>query len=244
LLEGLEKLEYRGYDSAGIAVHNGTIKVFKSEGNIDNLKKNLPPRFLGTSGIAHTRWATHGEPNEMNAHPHISNSGDLVMVHNGIIENSEEIKVFLQEKGYNFSSETDTEVMLNLIEFEYNVSGGDILKALIRAQAISKGSYAIVLIEKSRPGELVVCKHGSPLVLGIDDTGCYTASDIYAISQYTKRFIFPENGDIIFINEGGIKEVYTSEGIVKELEEKSYSVDDRSATKNGYDHYMLKEIFE
>jgi glucosamine--fructose-6-phosphate aminotransferase (isomerizing) len=244
LLDGLEKLEYRGYDSAGVAVHNGEIKVFKSEGNIENLKKQMPPRFSGTSGIAHTRWATHGVPNVVNAHPHISNSGNLVMVHNGIIENSEEIKVFLESNGYKFDSDTDTEVMLNLIEYEYNISGGDLLKALIKAQEISKGSYAIVLIEKKRPGELVICKHGSPLVLGIDDSGCYAASDIYAISQYTKRFIFPENGDIIFINEKGIKEVYTSTGLKKVLEEKRYSVDDRSTDKNGYDHFMLKEIFE
>jgi glucosamine--fructose-6-phosphate aminotransferase (isomerizing) len=166
------------------------------------------------------------------------------MVHNGIIENSEEIKVFLESNGYKFDSDTDTEVMLNLIEYEYNISGGDLLKALIKAQEISKGSYAIVLIEKKRPGELVICKHGSPLVLGIDDSGCYAASDIYAISQYTKRFIFPENGDIIFINEKGIKEVYTSTGLKKVLEEKRYSVDDRSTDKNGYDHFMLKEIFE
>jgi glucosamine--fructose-6-phosphate aminotransferase (isomerizing) len=204
----------------------------------------MPPRFSGTSGIAHTRWATHGVPNVVNAHPHISNSGNLVMVHNGIIENSEEIKVFLESNGYKFDSDTDTEVMLNLIEYEYNISGGDLLKALIKAQEISKGSYAIVLIEKKRPGELVICKHGSPLVLGIDDSGCYAASDIYAISQYTKRFIFPENGDIIFINEKGIKEVYTSTGLKKVLEEKRYSVDDRSTDKNGYDHFMLKEIFE
>lgn len=244
LIEGLEKLEYRGYDSAGIAIHNGELKIFKSQGNIDNLKRKLPEEFHGTSGIAHTRWATHGEANVINAHPHASFSGNLVMVHNGIIENSEEIKEILAANGYLFVSETDTEVLLNLIDFEYIRSGKNILKAIIKAQEITKGSYAIVLLDRERPGELILCRHGSPLVLGVDESGYYTASDIYAISQYAQRFIFPENGDIIFVNGSGIRDVYTSTGERKNLEEKKYIIDDRSAGKNGYDHYMQKEIFQ
>lgn len=244
LIEGLEKLEYRGYDSAGVAIHNGELRIFKSEGNIENLKRQLPVEFHGKSGIAHTRWATHGEANTTNAHPHASFSGNLVMVHNGIIENSEEIKPFLADKGYAFVSETDTEVLLNLIDYEYVESGKDILKSLIRAQEIAKGSYAIVLLEKERPGELVICRHGSPLVLGIDDSGCYTASDIYAISQYAKRFIFPENGDIIFVSPRGVCDVYTAAGKKKKLVEKTYAIDNQSTGRNGYDHYMQKEIFE
>ncbi|TFH38998.1 MAG: glutamine--fructose-6-phosphate transaminase (isomerizing) [Bacteroidia bacterium] len=244
LIEGLEKLEYRGYDSAGIAIHNGDLKIFKSQGNIENLKRQLPAEFHGTSGIAHTRWATHGEPNVINAHPHASYSGNLVMVHNGIIENSEELKEMLAREGYTFVSQTDTEVLLNLIDFEYIKAGKDILKAIIKAQEVTRGSYAIVLLDRERPGELILCRHGSPLVLGVDDSGYYTASDIYAISQYAKRFIFPENGDIIFVNGSGIREVYTETGEKKKLEEKKYTVDDRSAGKNGYEHYMQKEIFE
>ena len=119
LIRGLEKMEYRGYDSAGIAVHNGEVKIFKNQGNISSLKSKLPSQFEGTSGIAHTRWATHGIPNEINAHPHLSFSGNLVMVHNGIIENSEEIRGELNTKGYTFVSETDSEVLLNLIDYEY-----------------------------------------------------------------------------------------------------------------------------
>ncbi|MEZ5000974.1 MAG: hypothetical protein R2727_10250 [Bacteroidales bacterium] len=118
------------------------------------------------------------------------------------------------------------------------------MEALIRAQETARGSYAIVLLEKDRPGELIVCRHGSPLVLGLDNSGCYTASDIYAISLYARRFIFPENGDIIFVNASGIKEVYTSEGEIKSLVEKRYALDERSSGKNGYDHYMMKEICE
>lgn len=244
LIEGLEKLEYRGYDSAGIAVHNGEMKIFKSQGNISSLKSKLPSRFEGTSGIAHTRWATHGIPNEINAHPHLSFSGNLVMVHNGIIENSEEIREELFANGYTFVSETDTEVLLNLIDYEYVVSNDNILQALINAQAKAKGSYAIVLLDKNRPGEQVICRHGSPLVLGLDDSGCYTASDIYAISEYATRFVFPENGDIIFAGNDGIREVYTAEGKKKSLEEKKYIVDGRLSGKDGFDHYMMKEIFQ
>lgn len=244
LIEGLEKLEYRGYDSAGIAVHNGEMKIFKSQGNISSLKSKLPSRFEGTSGIAHTRWATHGIPNEINAHPHLSFSGNLVMVHNGIIENSEEIREELFANGYTFVSETDTEVLLNLIDYEYVVSNDNILQALINAQAKAKGSYAIVLLDKNRPGEQVICRHGSPLVLGLDDSGCYTASDIYAISEYATRFVFPENGDIIFAGIDGIREVYTAEGKKKSLEEKKYIVDGRLSGKDGFDHYMMKEIFQ
>jgi glucosamine--fructose-6-phosphate aminotransferase (isomerizing) len=244
LIEGLEKLEYRGYDSAGIAVHNGEMKIFKSQGNISSLKSKLPSRFEGTSGIAHTRWATHGIPNEINAHPHLSFSGNLVMVHNGIIENSEEIREELFTNGYTFVSETDTEVLLNLIDYEYVVSNDNILQALINAQAKARGSYAIVLLDKNRPGEQVICRHGSPLVLGLDDSGCYTASDIYAISDYATRFVFPENGDIIFAGNDGIREVYTAEGKRKSLEEKKYIVDGRLSGKDGFDHYMMKEIFQ
>ena len=244
LIEGLEKMEYRGYDSAGIAVHNGDIKIFKNQGNVSSLKSKLPSRFEGTSGIAHTRWATHGIPNEINAHPHLSFSGNLVMVHNGVIENAEEIRGELLTGGYTFVSDTDSEVLLNLIDYEYMISDKNILQALINAQAKARGSYAIVLLDKNRPGEQIICRHGSPLVLGLDDSGCYTASDIYAISEYATRFVFPENGDIIFAGTDGIKEVFTSNGERKSLEEKKYTVGGSSTGKDGYDHFMMKEIFQ
>ncbi|MEZ5011703.1 MAG: hypothetical protein R2744_08955 [Bacteroidales bacterium] len=184
------------------------------------------------------------EANVTNAHPHASFSGNLVMVHNGIIENSDEIKEILARNGYSFVSETDTEVLLNLIDYEYLKSERIYLEALIRAQETPAGASAIVLLEKDRPENSLSAGTGSPLVLGLDNSGCYTASDIYAISLYARRFIFPENGDIIFVNASGIKEAHTSEGEIKSLVEKRYALDERSSGKNGYDHYMMKEICE
>jgi len=244
LIGGLEKLEYRGYDSAGIAINNGELKIIKSPGNIENLKNRLPGMVDGNSGIAHTRWATHGRPTENNAHPHESSSGRLVMVHNGIIENSAEIRTFLLKHNYSFKSETDTEVLLNLIEYEYLRSDRDIVKALGKALVKAIGSYALVIMSADEPEELVVCRGGSPIVIGFDDTGSYIASDIYAISEYTHRFVFPENGDIIVLGGKGIKKACTVTGNPRILEEKQLSQGYKAASKDGFDHFMLKEIYE
>ncbi|MCD4769972.1 MAG: class II glutamine amidotransferase, partial [Bacteroidales bacterium] len=187
LVGGLKKLEYRGYDSAGIAVHNGHLKIVKSKGKINELKTRLHNMEDGNTGIAHTRWATHGEPSELNSHPHVSFSGDLVMVHNGIIENADELKSRIKTKGYNCISDTDTEALLNYIDYKYQNNGKRILEALQESLADVVGSYAIVIIEKKHHERLVICRKGSPLVLGYDETGTYVASDIYALADHTDR---------------------------------------------------------
>ena len=244
LIEGLEKLEYRGYDSAGIAIYNGSLNIVKSPGNIESLKQKLPNQVEGASGIAHTRWATHGRPTESNAHPHVSLSGKLVMVHNGIIENADEIKSFLLDRFYKFKSETDTEVLLNLIEYEYMRMNNDLVEAVKRSLKRVDGSYAIVLMSVDKPGELIVCRGGSPIVMGFDDTGSYIASDIYAIAGHTDRFIFPENGDIVVLNGKGIVRACSLNGDDRQLEESLFVTDNKNSGKEGFDHFMLKEIYE
>ncbi len=244
LVEGLQKLEYRGYDSAGLAVHNGYLEIVKSKGNIDELRKKVIDMHDGTIGIAHTRWATHGEPSERNSHPHVSFSGDLVMVHNGIIENTDELKSRIKIKGYKCVSDTDTEVLLNYIDYKYQNNGKRILEALQDSLADVVGSYAIVIIEKAHHNRLVICRQGSPLVIGYDETGTYVASDIYALADHTDRFVFPDDGDIVIAGNNGIGEAFTSTGEAKVFCEKRYVIEDRGAGKDGFDHYMLKEIFE
>jgi len=244
LIDGLLKLEYRGYDSAGIAIHNGRLRVIKSPGKVSKLVNLLPPELDSTTGIAHTRWATHGEPSEINAHPHTSGSGKLVMVHNGIIENASEIESFLKSKGYTFVSETDTEVLLNLIDYEYNLCDGDLLKAMRKSFEMIEGSYALAIIEKNRSGRITICRKDSPLIMGIDDTGYFVASDIYAVADYTGQFIFPENNDIIIADrEEGIK-AYDAEGNGKELKISNFTARKKNPDRTGYNHFMEKEIFE
>jgi len=244
LIDGLQKLEYRGYDSAGIAIHNGSLRVIKSPGKVSKLVELLPPNLESTTGIAHTRWATHGEPSEINAHPHTSGSGKLVMVHNGIIENAPAIESYLVEKGYSFVSETDTEVLLNLIDHEYNLCQGDLLNAMMKSFEKIEGSYALAIIEKGKPGRITICRKDSPLIMGIDDTGYFVASDIYAVSDYTGRFVFPDNNDIIIADkELGIK-IYDGNGIEKELKISNFTARKKNPDRTGFNHFMEKEIHE
>lgn len=244
LIDGLLKLEYRGYDSAGIAIHNGKLQVIKSPGKVSKLMELLPPELNSTTGIAHTRWATHGEPSEVNAHPHASASGKLVMVHNGIIENAAVIEAYLKEKGYVFVSETDTEILLNLIEYEYDRNNSDILKALTETFRQIEGSYALAIIEKSRSGRITICRKDSPLIMGLDDTGYFVASDIYAVSDYTDSFIFPDNDDIIIADKKDGIRIYDGNGQIKELEVRRFMAKKKSPDRTGFEHFMLKEIFE
>lgn len=243
LLEGLKKLEYRGYDSAGIAVINDSrIDVSKVTGRIANLcektdnGKNCP----GTVGIGHTRWATHGAPTDINAHPHMSNDGRFAVVHNGIIENYMNLREELIQKGYRFESETDTEVIVHLIEMYY---AGDLKKAVIKTSTKLQGSYALGVICVDEPGKIYVAREASPLILGVGIGENYFASDVTALVSYTRNAIYLEDGEFAEITPDCIK-VFDPAGhpIQKKISHITWDI--QSAEKGGYEHFMLKEIIE
>ncbi len=241
LIDGLKKLEYRGYDSAGIAIIGKDLTVVKTQGRISDLEKKLSTEEIqGTIGIGHTRWATHGIPNDINAHPHFSESKNIVVVHNGIIENYIEIKKMLIKEGKVFRSETDTEVIPYLIEEFYE---GDLLKAVNKATDLLEGSYAIAVMSKNERDRFIVVRKDSPLVLGVGDHENFVASDIPALLQYTKDIIILENGDIADIH----KDSYTIydrdlKPIRRNIQRIDWKIED--AQKGGFKHFMLKEIFE
>lgn len=243
LIEGLKRLEYRGYDSAGIAMLNddACVEIVRSKGKIAMLEAKLKDNPLsGKVGIAHTRWATHGKPSDENAHPH--RSGPFVVVHNGIIENYAPIKARLQEEGFTFSSQTDTEVIVKLTEREWKSGGGD-KQAIVRALRQLRGSYALVILSSSSPGELVAAKKESPLILGLGEDAYYLASDVPAILSYTNRIVYLEDGDIAFVSKAGFR----IENLDGEVLQRSPQVIDWNpvmAEKAGYKHFMLKEIYE
>ena len=244
LINGLLRLEYRGYDSAGIAtIENDEISVMKNKGRVSNLYELDGINDLtGTVGIAHTRWATHGKPSKENSHPHLDNSKSFAVVHNGIIENYHELREFLMEKGYNFLSQTDTEVIPNLIHYYYNQEN-NVLKAVSRACKDLKGSYAIEVLSKYSKDKMIITRKDSPLVIGKGNGENYIASDIPAILSYTKDFYFLEDYDIVELTRENIA-FYN-----KDLEpiKKSVKIIDwgaSAAEKDGYDDFMLKEINE
>ena len=249
LLAGLAKLEYRGYDSAGIAVmENGNIEVQKDKGRVSNLCKIKEIENLqGSIGIAHTRWATHGEPSKANAHPHTDSKEEFAVVHNGIIENYVELRKELEENGYNFKSETDTEVIPNLIQYFYSKDSNDDELKLVRAvkQATDKliGSYAIEVLSKENPDIMVVVRKDSPLVIGKGYNENYIASDIPAILSYTKDFYLLENLEFTMLSRDKIR---FFDKDLKEFNKKSDTItwNAMAADKNGYEDYMLKEIYE
>ena len=243
LLDGLEKLEYRGYDSAGIAVcSNGKIAIEKKKGRLKNLREALKasPLPASTVGIGHTRWATHGKPCDVNAHPHVSESGKVAVVHNGIIENYISLKKSLIEKGYSFKSETDTEVIAQLIDSMYN---GDILDTVLKVVKMLEGSYSLVITCSDEPDRLVAVKQASPLIIGIGNGENYIASDIPATLSKTRDVIRLEENQIALVTSDEIK-VFDEDG--NKLENKITHVnwDVDSAEKNGYEHFMIKEIME
>ena len=242
LLNALRRLEYRGYDSAGVAVVSGRrIRAFKRAGKLRSLRRFLRKRSLqGALGIAHTRWATHGVPNERNAHPHWDCSKRIALVHNGIIENYEELKDELIKEGHHFRSQTDSEVLAHLIEKYYS---GDLEKAVRLALKQARGAYAIVAISRDEPDRIVGARLGSPLILGLGKGENFFASDIPALLNYTKRIVFLNEGDCALLRRDGYK-ITTLEG--KEAKRPATQVDwDASqAEKSGYPHFMLKEIFE
>ena len=249
LLAGLAKLEYRGYDSAGIAVmENGKIEVQKDKGRVSNLCEIKEiDNLQGSIGIAHTRWATHGEPSKINAHPHTDFKEEFAVVHNGIIENYVELKKELEEKGYNFKSETDTEVIPNLIQYFYSQDNENDELKLVRAvkNTTSKliGSFAIEVLSKENPDIMVVVRKDSPLVIGKGYNENYIASDIPAILSYTKDFYLLENLEFAMLSRESIR---FFDKDLKEFNKKSDTItwNAMSADKNGYEDYMLKEIYE
>ncbi len=243
LLEGLKKLEYRGYDSAGIAVLNDNlIAVSKVTGRISNLcertadGKNCP----GTVGIGHTRWATHGAPTDTNAHPHMSNNGKFAVVHNGIIENYIALREELIQKGYRFESQTDTEVIVHLIEMYYT---GDLKKAVIKTSARLQGSYALGVVCTDEPEKVYVAREASPLILGVGVGENYFASDVTALVSYTRNAIYMDDGEFAEITPDSIT-VFNPAGQPTHKKISRITWDIQSAEKGGYEHFMLKEIIE
>ena len=242
IFDGLTRLEYRGYDSAGIAViENGKIEIRRALGKLNYLKSNLEANPLeGKIGLGHTRWATHGKPSEVNAHPH--RAGRVVVVHNGIIENYAELRKQLQAKGRKFQSQTDTEVVAHLIDFELS-KGLSSLKALQNTLKQIKGSYALVVLNEEDPTHLYVARYQSPLVLGLGANENFVASDVPALLPYTREVIFLEDGDYGFVTQEEVK-IYDQKNKVVEREVKEITWNLAQAEKGGFKHFMLKEIFE
>ena len=247
LLDGLAKLEYRGYDSAGLAVRNGASdpEIVKAKGRLKALaeKTNDGKSLLGDCGIGHTRWATHGEPSVENAHPHCSDDKNVVAVHNGIIENYQELKDKLIRKGYQFYSETDTEVAVKLIDYYYKKYEGTPVDALNHAMIRIRGSYALAVMFKDYPEEIYVARKDSPMILGLGDGESYLASDVPAILKYTKKVYYIGNLEIGRLQKGNIT-FYNLDGDVIEKELVEIKWDAKAAEKAGYEHFMMKEIQE
>lgn len=241
LIEGLEKLEYRGYDSAGIAVSDGKIKIIKKKGRLENLKTEISHRDVsGNAGIGHTRWATHGEPSDTNSHPHLSCDGRFAVVHNGIIENSRELKEMLIAKGYSFCSETDTEVIPNLISLMYK---GDFLEAVTEATKQLCGSYAICVMHAEDPETLIAVRKDSPLIIGLKEGEKFVASDIPALLKHTRSVYLLEDGEYAVLSADSARIFDINR---KEISRNIFNVtfDREAAEKTGYDHFMIKEIHE
>lgn len=242
LIDGLRRLEYRGYDSSGVAIaHNGSVQIRKAEGKLDRLVSMLEDEPLqGHVGIGHTRWATHGVPSDRNAHPHCDATGDFVIVHNGIIENFHALREELTAAGVVFSSETDTEVLAHLIGDEYN---GDLKDAVRRAMRRAEGAYALVAMTAREPGRIVAARLVSPLVVGLGDGETFLASDIPAILNYTNQILIIEDDEIVDITSAGAQ-VETIDGVAIRRQPLTIDWDPVMAEKGGYAHFMLKEIFE
>jgi glucosamine--fructose-6-phosphate aminotransferase (isomerizing) len=246
VMDGLKRLEYRGYDSAGVAfIQSGQLQIIRTEGKLASLEEKLAQIniFQATTGIGHTRWATHGIPNECNAHPHCDHSDRLALVHNGIIENYKEIKANLEHQGYCFSSETDTEVLVQLIS-SYCEPGHSLCTALKKALQDVEGSYALAVIDRQSPPEIWAARHASPLILGLGPGEHFIASDIPAFLPYTRDVVYIEDGELVHLqpNTWQILERRTGEKVHKEIHHISWDV--QSAQKGGYKHFMLKEIME
>ncbi|NGP75482.1 glutamine--fructose-6-phosphate transaminase (isomerizing) [Balneolaceae bacterium YR4-1] len=245
IIKGLQRLEYRGYDSAGLALFNGKLEIKKGKGKVDNLRKLLKKEPVkGSVGIGHTRWATHGAPNDINSHPHTSESGKIALVHNGIIENYTSLKKELKNKGRTFHTDTDTEVIAQLIEEIYqdgqNVS---FQKAVRLALKQIVGTYGLAIVHSETPDRIIIARKGSPLLLGLGDGEMFIASDASPIIEHTKKVVYLDDGEIAIVTKDGY-EVKTIDDVslTKEVHELAMSVEE--IEKSGYPHFMLKEIFE
>jgi glucosamine--fructose-6-phosphate aminotransferase (isomerizing) len=244
LVEGLKRLEYRGYDSAGVAIlDRGSVRIVKAKGKIAELEARLENgRPSGTSGIAHTRWATHGEPSDLNAHPHTDGSSRLALVHNGIIENYMVIKRALEREGHRFVTETDTEVLAHLIE-KYRAKGLDLEKAVGSALSDVEGTYGVAVISADEPGTIVGARKGSPLVVGIGDGEYFLASDVAPIVEHTRQVVYLDDGEMAVISPDGFHTATIGhERVDKAIHEVEWDLG--QIEKGGYPHFMLKEIFE
>jgi len=247
LVNGLKRLEYRGYDSSGVALaQNGSIALYKKQGMVKAMEDHaLENDISGTTGIAHTRWATHGQPSDENAHPHLSNSGNLVLVHNGIIENYQALKDLLKSEGFVFHSETDTEVLVNFIQYVQDQEQCKLRKAVRLALTQVSGAYAICIYDKNKPEEIVVAKMGSPLVIGLGKDEKFIGSDATPFLEYTKEAIYLEDGEMASIIAGeelDIRLIDTDgsvDAVIHQLQ-----MDLESIEKGGYDYFMMKEIYE
>lgn len=245
LIKGLKRLEYRGYDSAGVAILDGDLKLYKSYGKVADLEQHVEGKDLaGTIGIAHTRWATHGEPNHVNAHPHYSENKRLAIIHNGIIENYASLREELIKRGHNFLSETDTEVLIHLIEDVQKEEKVDLVEAVRISLNMVVGAYAIAVISKDNSDELVVARKGSPLVIGIGKDEFFIASDATPLVEYTKEVVYLDDEEIAIIPRKGKLEIKTIKNKQKTPYVQTLELNLSALEKGGYDHFMLKEIYE
>jgi glucosamine--fructose-6-phosphate aminotransferase (isomerizing) len=244
ILKGLHRLEYRGYDSAGVALLNGDLNVYKKKGKVSELEAFLADKNVHANiGMGHTRWATHGEPNDVNAHPHFSTSERIAIIHNGIIENYAALKKHLQQQGHEFHSDTDTEVFVNLIEEIQKQNSCSLEEAVRLALHEVVGAYAIVVLSKDAPNQLIAARKGSPMVIGIGDGEFFVASDATPIIEYTNEVVYVNDYEIVVIRDGKL-EIRTKEDVTQTPYIQKLEMELDSIEKGGYEHFMLKEIFE
>lgn len=245
LIKGLKRLEYRGYDSAGVALLNGDLHVYKKQGKVSVLEEYASDKPLSaTMGIGHTRWATHGVPNDTNAHPHVSNSGNIAIIHNGIIENYAPIKEELKKRGYVFHSDTDTEVLANLIEEVQKQENLSLDEAVRVALNEVIGAYAIAVLDKNNPNELIAARKGSPLVLGIGEKEFFVASDASPIIEYTKNVIYLDDEEYVVVDRKGTFTIKNLGNVLKSHAIQTLEMNLDAIEKGDFEHYMLKEIYE
>lgn len=247
LIKGLHRLEYRGYDSAGVALvgKQGELNVYKCKGKVADLERYLDGKDLcGHIGIAHTRWATHGVPNDVNAHPHYSESESIALIHNGIIENYRILKDALIENGYSFRSNTDSEVLVNLIEYVRKTNGCSLLEAVQLSLKQVVGAYAIAIIEKNNPNEIIAARQSSPMVVGIGKDEYFLSSDATSIIEYTENFVYINDGEVAVIDRRKPLKVVTLDNEVSDIDIKKLRVSISQLEKGGFPHFMLKEIYE